>query len=375
MYGRGSFAHITAVVDLRPCRLSMAGNIVARETESLCGRGGNTSAKGRRLAAERWKILKDTIISAKRKTATQDFWCHMNAASVRRFTSFNLFAISEALQATVKRDEGSSSKQMQPQDGVDSSQPHTPVCGIWLKYEPTADTAAHLNMSGSTPVTVIIKHITESTSLEALMGFNNTGNICVWPSEEVLAFYCLKYSKQFEGKAVCELGCGMTGLAGVTLACTQLPSRVLLTDGNETSVENVKEILDKNRANFGRAAVSAEVLLWDKDFLQNTSPHGSQFDCVICADCLFFEDVHNHLAQVIIKLLKPTGTALLLAPQRSGTFDKFCAVAKHYFKVQARVQYDDLIWQKHREALKQFGSVDVYTPDLHYPLQLTLHPL
>ena len=204
----------------------MAGNVVARETESLCG--GNTSAKGRRVAAERWKILKDAIISAKRKTATR---CHMNTASVRRFTSFNLFAISELQQATVKRDEGSSSEDMQPQDGVESTEPHTPVCGIWLKYEPTTDTASHLNISSSTPVAVIIKHITESTSLEALMGFNNTGNICVWPSEEVLAYYCLKYSKQFEGKVVCELGCGMTGLAGVTLASTQLPSRVLLTDG------------------------------------------------------------------------------------------------------------------------------------------------
>ena len=344
---------------------------VARE--SLCKE--NTSAKGRRVAAERWKILKDAIISAKQKTATQDFRGHMNTASVRRFASFNLFAISEVQQDIVKRDEGNSSEQMRPQDDVEPSQPHTPICRIWLKYEPTADTAANLNVSSSTPVAVIVKHITESTSLEALMGFNNTGNICIWPSEELLAYYCLKYFKQFEGKVVCELGCGMTGLAGVTLACTQLPSRVLLTDGNETSIENVKEILDKNRAKFGCAAVSAEVLLWDKAFLQNTSPHDSQFDCVICADCLFFEDIHNHLAQVIIKLLKPTGTALLLAPQRSGTFDKFCAVAKRYFKVETSMQYDDLIWQKHREALKQFGDMGVYTPDLHYPLQLTLHPL
>ena len=347
----------------------MASN-VARE--GLCEE--NISAKGSRLAAERWKILKDAIISAKRKTASHDSRSQMNTASVRRFTSFNLFAISDIHQDMVKRDEGSSSEQMQPHNDTEHSQPHMSICRTWLKYEPTADTAANLNMSSSTPVAVIVKHITESTSLEALMGFNNTGNICIWPSEEVLAYYCLKYSKQFEGKVVCELGCGMTGLAGVTLACTQLPSRVLLTDGNETSIENVKEILDKNHAKFGCAAVSAEVLLWDKAFLQNTS-HDSQFDCVICADCLFFEDLHNHLAQVIIKLLKPTGTALLLAPQRSGTFDKFCTVAEHYFKVETRMQYDDLIWQKHRQALKQFGDKGVYTPDLHYPLQLTLNPL
>lgn len=327
----------------------------------------------RGVAIERWKILKDAIIAAKRGTAGQDLGkSSHNLASVRRFSSFVLFTLSKA---EVEKVESDGVCWGQQNDRELSQQYDEPVNGMWFKYEPSADTAVELLKSNSTATAVIVKHVTENTSLEAMMGFNNTGNICVWPSEEVLAYYCLKHSKLFEGKAVCELGCGMTGLAGVTLACTQLPSQVLLTDGNETSVKTVKEILDRNCSKFGCTAVSAEVLLWDRAFLWSTSPHDSQFDYVICADCLFFEEVHSHLAQVMVKLLKPTGSALLLAPQRGGTLDKFCAVAKSYFRIESSVHYDNLIWQKHRESLEQFGDTGVYSVDLHYPLQLILYPL
>lgn len=238
----------------------------------------------------------------------------------------------------------------------------------WLKYY-------HSDSSTGIIVDPVVKIITKSTSLEVMMGFNNTGNVCIWPSEEILAFHCLKHSEVFKGLAVCELGCGMTALGGLVLACTQQSSEILLTDGNCASVENVREILQANSGKFGPTSVSAEVLVWDESFLQQLCPHDRKFDYVICADCLFFEEVHVELAQVILKLLKPSGAALIFAPRRNGTLDRFCRVARKHFSVEVSDAYDAVVSRRHQAALAQFGENDMYNPDLHFPLQLRLQPL
>lgn len=81
---------------------------------------------------------------------------------------------------------------------------------------------------------------------EELMGFNNTGNVRIWPSEEVLAYYVLSNLDLFRDKTVLELGGGMSCLAGIMAALYGFCSDVHLTDGNPNSVYNVKRILEKN---------------------------------------------------------------------------------------------------------------------------------
>ena len=346
-----------------------------------------STAGKKNLASERWKMLREAILAAKHEegyrehsssspshasppsdSSSQDKTVHAlgtNTASVRRFASFNLFTVME-----VPVDEA---RKLIPND---SSKEGGRVSAIahhsqekWLKYY-------HSDSSTGIIVDPVVKIITKSTSLEAMMGFNNTGNVCIWPSEEILAFHCLEHSKGFRDLAVCELGCGMTGLGGLVLACTQQPSEILLTDGNCASVENVREILQANLGKFGRTNTSAEVLVWDKSFLQQVHPHDGKFDYVICADCLFFEEVHVELVQVILKLLKPDGgAAVIFAPRRNGTLGRFCRVARKHFLVEISDQYDALVSRRHEAALKQFGENDMYNPDLHFPLQLRLQLL
>jgi Lysine methyltransferase len=72
-----------------------------------------------------------------------------------------------------------------------------------------------------------------------LRGFDNTGNIRIWPSEEVLAFYCVEQRAQFAQKRVLELAAGMSGLAGLVVAALADATRVMITDGNEGSSQRM----------------------------------------------------------------------------------------------------------------------------------------
>lgn len=314
-------------------------------------------------AAERWKILKRAILAASR--GSQDD-IEITEASVRSFTSFELFKVTDIvekeLNGCVCRQAGAGS--------------------IWKKYsyEMVIDGCATSTNEGtkgnstgdvdgkSEKVSAMICLLPPKTSLEDMMGFNNTGNVCVWPSEEVLAHYCLENQEQFRGKSVCELGGGMTCLAGLMLALTAVPTQVMLTDGNTMSVENVRHILRANAERLSGVEISSEVLLWDEAFIH--SEH-SRFDFVVCADCLFFVELHQILCLVIQKLLVPGGTALLLNPARSGTLDQFVRVAENLFAVRKIEKYSELVWEKHCAAL----TSDRYKSDLHYPVLLVLEPL
>lgn len=48
--------------------------------------------------------------------------------------------------------------------------------------------------------------------------FSNARDIQLWPSEEIMAYFCLKNSVIFEDKSVCELGGSMTCLSGLMVS-------------------------------------------------------------------------------------------------------------------------------------------------------------
>ena len=85
---------------------------------------------------------------------------------------------------------------------------------------------------------VTLKDMRESFST----GVDNTGNVCLWPAEEVMAHYILSRASDFVGKNVCELGAGV-GLCGLAMARVLKANSLLLTDGNAQVVETLERAL------------------------------------------------------------------------------------------------------------------------------------
>lgn len=107
----------------------------------------------------------------------------------------------------------------------------------WYKYSACVQSDYFSATVCRSPITV---------TPEELMGFNNTGNVRIWPSEEVLAYYVLSNLDIFRDKTVLELGGGMSCLAGLMAALYGYCCDVHLTDGNPNSVYNVERILERN---------------------------------------------------------------------------------------------------------------------------------
>ena len=198
-----------------------------------------------------------------------------------------------------------------------------------------------------------------------LMGFNNTGNICVWPSEEALTYYILKNLDQFDGQWVMELGGGMTCLAGLTLAKYATPKFVHVTDGNELSIQNVENSL---RLNHFTCTIKASVLKWESINKRNLEKEKYKF--ILCADCLFFDECRSYLINAIWFYLAPNGVALITAPQRGKTLELFTnECIQRGFSTELVRNYNDYIWEKHIEMKNQ----DSYNENVHYPILIKLY--
>ncbi|KAG2553431.1 calmodulin-lysine N-methyltransferase-like isoform X1 [Panicum virgatum] len=168
----------------------------------------------------------------------------------------------------------------------------------------------------------------ELNDIEASNRYNidTTGLVCCWPSEEVLAYYCINHSDMFRAKKVLELGSGY-GLAGFVIAACTNADEVVISDGNPQVVGYIQKNISINAETFGETKVKSMILHWDKE---QASEMLNTFDIIVASDCTFFKQFHQSLAQTVKSLLKHSATsqAVFLSPKRGDSLDKFLGIIK-----------------------------------------------
>ncbi|KAK1410481.1 hypothetical protein QVD17_37018 [Tagetes erecta] len=196
---------------------------------------------------------------------------------------------------------------------------------------------------------------------------DNTGLVCSWPSEEVLAYYCLSQLDLFRSKKVIELGSGY-GLAGLVIAAVTEASEVVISDGNPQVVNYIQRNINANSSVFGSTKVKSMMLHWNQEELLDVS---NSFDIIVASDCTFFKEFHKGLVQTIKCLLKKEGPseAIFLGPKRGSSLDDFLTEAKESgLKLTVDEIYNPETWRRHESFIDNKATWPNYEKDHCYPL-------
>ncbi|KAJ3682587.1 hypothetical protein LUZ60_015160 [Juncus effusus] len=202
---------------------------------------------------------------------------------------------------------------------------------------------------------------------------DTTGLVCSWPSEDVLAYYCINHPDKFRFKRVLELGSGY-GLAGFAIGLCTNANEVLISDGNPQVVDYIQQNVEINGEKFGDTKLKSVMIHWDQEI---SSELQNSFDIIVASDCTFFKEFHESLACIIKIMLRKSenSEAIFIGPKRGDSLEKFIerikGIGLNYELIE---KYDDYIWTLHG---KFNGGNDVswsnYDSDHCYPLLLRIY--
>ncbi|XVF18039.1 hypothetical protein REPUB_Repub10bG0177100 [Reevesia pubescens] len=200
---------------------------------------------------------------------------------------------------------------------------------------------------------------------------DNTGLVCQWPSEDVLAYFCLSHADMFRSKRVIELGSGY-GLAGLAIAAATEALEVVISDGNPQVVDYIQHNIKINSGAFGDTRVKSMKLHWHQKEISNLS---HIFDVIVASDCTFFKEFHKDLARITQLLLKNDGPseAIFFSPKRGNSLDKFLEEIEEnglFFSITE--SYDTEIWNRHQQFMNGDDSWPGYEKDHCYPLLIRI---
>jgi len=181
---------------------------------------------------------------------------------------------------------------------------------------------------------------------------DNTGVVCIWPSEEVLTYYCISNGDMFRNKRVLELGSGY-GLAGLSIAACTEAAEVVISDGNPQVVDYIQKNITANIGSFEDTKVTSSLLRWGQDEVCHL---GHSFDFILAADCTFFKEFHANLAHTLNSLLAlcKASQAIFFCPRRGNTLDLFLeAVNSLGLHVKITENYNSHVWDLHWKFMEQ----------------------
>ncbi|XP_026456252.1 calmodulin-lysine N-methyltransferase-like isoform X2 [Papaver somniferum] len=234
---------------------------------------------------------------------------------------------------------------------------------IYVSYTLPLDTAPTLIMSQR------VENNVSLNDFEICNKYNidNTGLVCNWPSEDVLAYFCLSHADKFRSKRIIELGAGY-GLAGLVIAAATDASEVVISDGNPQVVNYIQRNINANSAAFADTKVKSMILHWNQEQVPEVL---DTFDIIVASDCTFFKEFHEGLAKTVRALLRSSkdSEAIFLSPKRGNSLDKFLEkvneIGMHYSITE---NYDNEVWQHHQKFLHGDDSWPNYEKDHSYPV-------
>ncbi|CAH8648990.1 unnamed protein product [Heterobilharzia americana] len=313
--------------------------------------------KQSRSSSQLWRILANAIRNTRKEERLLDtLQCLEQKCSGLDSLVMKVFEIRLLGQTTEDSNENVLWLELLPSPVIQGSNNHSEL--------PTVISSLHIRVYKTLSDSKVTDSSRLNSLLDVLTGFDNTGNVHLWPSE-ILLTHSMFFENLYPGlwnelhqnfedhpiQTVCELCAGMTGAAGIAVSLRKWSnifktSYVLITDGNDRCVASIISVVDHHKKRFlnnsnatesfiSRINLDAKTIRWPKNCPESSSVAQldqsliHHFDLIVAADCFFDQTYHISMLDTIDKLLsmRSGSTFLAIAPLRGNSLNNYINLA------------------------------------------------